>query len=161
MRNGERRHTFEFINGLRGLAALQVVLLHYCSSFLPRLARAAQFAHYDLETRLDHSPAFFLIDGYSAVYLFFVMSGFVLAPSFLTSNSGIGMQTAKRFTRLYLPVVGALAFALLLILFLPSAKESGPPSIRSPPPRTLTKFRKRLCWSGVKKDASRSSMMTA
>ncbi|WP_297842548.1 acyltransferase [Pseudomonas sp.] len=124
MRNDERRHTFEFINGLRGLAALQVVALHYCSSFLPRLARAAQFAHYDLETRLDHSPAFFMIDGYSAVYLFFVMSGFVLAPSFLASNSGIGMQTAKRFTRLYLPVVGALAFALVLILLLPSAKES-------------------------------------
>lgn len=123
MQNGQRRHTFEFVNGLRGLAAVQVVLLHYCSSFLPLLARAGQFAHYSFETKLGYSPGFFLIDGYSAVYLFFLMSGFVLAPSFLEGNSGIGLQVAKRFTRLYIPVVGALVLALALCALLPSAKE--------------------------------------
>jgi peptidoglycan/LPS O-acetylase OafA/YrhL len=122
MLNGERRHTFEFINGLRGLAALQVVLLHYCSSFLPLFARADLSAHYSFEPKLSYSPGFFLIDGYSAVYLFFLMSGFVLAPSFLKSHSGITLQISKRFVRLYIPVAGALAFALALCI-LPSAKE--------------------------------------
>jgi peptidoglycan/LPS O-acetylase OafA/YrhL len=123
MLNGERRHTFEFINGLRGLAALQVVLLHYFSSFLPMFARAGQVAHYSFETKLGYSPVFFPIDGFSAVYLFFLMSGFVLAPSFLKGDSGIGLQVAKRFTRLYIPVAGALVLALALCVLLPSAKE--------------------------------------
>src|ERR1700733_14751765 len=111
MLNGERRHTFEFINGLRGLAALQGVLFHYCSSFLPMFARAGQFAHYSFETKFGYSPAFFPIDGFSAVYLFFLMSGFVLAPSFLKADSGIVLQVAKRCTRLYIPVAGALVLA--------------------------------------------------
>ena len=34
--------------------------------------------------------------------------------------------------------------------YLPSANESGPPSISSPPPRWLTKFRSRASWSWVK-----------
>jgi peptidoglycan/LPS O-acetylase OafA/YrhL len=123
MLNGERRHTFEFINGLRGLAALQVVLLHYCSSFLPLFARIGLSAHYAFETKLGYSPVFFLIDGYSAVYLFFLMSGFVLAPSFLKNDSGISLQISKRFVRLYIPVMGALALALALCVLLPSAKE--------------------------------------
>ncbi|MGH8783407.1 acyltransferase family protein [Paraburkholderia sp.] len=123
MRTGERRHTFEFVNGLRGLAAFQVVALHYCSSFLPFFAKAEGPAHYGIEAKLSYSPAFFLIDGYSAVYLFFLMSGFVLAPSFISSDAGIVRQVANRFTRLYVPVAGALALALALSVLLPSAKD--------------------------------------
>lgn len=123
MRASERRHTFEFVNGLRGLAALQVVALHYCASFLPFFARVAGPAHYGIEAKLAYSPVFFLIDGYSAVYLFFLMSGFVLTPSFIGSSAGVPQQIAKRFTRLYIPVVGAVALSLALTLLLPSAKD--------------------------------------
>ena len=123
MRTGERRHTFEFVNGLRGLAALQVVALHYCSSFLPFVARVDGPAHYNFENVSGYSPAFFLIDGYSAVYLFFLMSGFVLAPSFIGSDVGVARQIGKRFTRLYVPVAGALALAFTLSILLPSAKD--------------------------------------
>jgi peptidoglycan/LPS O-acetylase OafA/YrhL len=123
MCTGERRHTFEFVNGLRGLAALQVVALHYCASFLPFFARVAGPAHYSIETKLAYSPVFFLIDGYSAVYLFFLMSGFVLTPSFIGSSAGVPQQIAKRFTRLYIPVIGAVALSLALTFLLPSAKD--------------------------------------
>lgn len=33
-----QKEQFEFINGIRGLAALQVVLLHFCAIFFPAFA---------------------------------------------------------------------------------------------------------------------------
>ncbi len=76
-----------FIHGLRRLAALQVVLLQYCSTFLPFAARTGTSHHYGWEATVAPSPLFFLIDGYSAVSLFFLMNGFVLAPSFMRATS--------------------------------------------------------------------------
>ncbi len=109
------------MDGLRGLAALQVLLLHYTAAFLPVTARVAGGTHYAWEQELSRSPAFVLIDGYSAVYLFFIMSGFVLAASFTRSQSGFFSLAAKRFARLFLPVFFALCIALLLLLWLPDA----------------------------------------
>lgn len=105
---------YAFLDGLRGLAAIQVVLLHYLSSFLPTLASAGDPAHYAWEARLSTRPLAYLWDGYSAVYLFFAMSGFVLAGSFLKSDLSIPRQVVKRFLRLWLPVVAAGIVAFLL-----------------------------------------------
>jgi peptidoglycan/LPS O-acetylase OafA/YrhL len=103
---------YAFIEGLRGLAACQVVLLHYCSVFFPLLARVGAHQNVTGEARLSHSPLFLLIDGYSAVYVFFVMSGFVLAGSFLHSAHAFYWLALKRFVRLYLPVLAAFVCAI-------------------------------------------------
>lgn len=113
-----------FIESLRGLAACQVVLLHYCAAFLPVLARLPGPAHFADEASLSHSPLFALLDGYSAVYLFFVMSGFVLAPSFLRAPQGAPALIGKRFVRLFLPVLAAFCCAVLLRLALPQARDA-------------------------------------
>ena len=113
-----------FIESLRGLAACQVLLLHYCAAFLPVLARVPGPAHFDAEATLSHTPVFTLMDGYSAVYLFFVMSGFVLAPSFLRARQGVPLQVSKRFVRLFLPVLAAFGCALLLLLALPQGRDA-------------------------------------
>jgi peptidoglycan/LPS O-acetylase OafA/YrhL len=113
---------FEFIDGLRGIAACQVVLLHYCAAFLPTMARVGGSPHYAWESSITRSPFFFLIDGYSAVYLFFIMSGFVLAPSFIHCPKGSAALAFKRFTRLFIPVLAASFLALALLLLLPGAK---------------------------------------
>lgn len=105
---------YAFLDGLRGLAAIQVVLLHYLSSFLPTLASAGGPVHFAWETRLSTRPLAYLWDGYSAVYLFFAMSGFVLAGSFIKSDLSIAQQVLKRFLRLWLPVVAASLVAFLL-----------------------------------------------
>jgi peptidoglycan/LPS O-acetylase OafA/YrhL len=110
-----------FIESLRGLAACQVMVLHYCAAFLPMLARVPGPAHFAAEPAASHSPLFLLLDGYSAVYLFFVMSGFVLAPSFLRAPQPAAALVAKRFTRLFLPVLAAFLCAVLLKLALPDA----------------------------------------
>jgi hypothetical protein len=59
-----------YLEGLRGIAALQVVLLHFVTAFAPNAA--------------EHAPAPLpvLFDGHTAVYVFFLISGAVLTPSF-------------------------------------------------------------------------------
>jgi peptidoglycan/LPS O-acetylase OafA/YrhL len=106
-----------FIEGMRGIAACQVVLLHYCAALLPVLARVGGASHFESEQALARSPLFALIDGYSAVYLFFVMSGLVLAGSFLRAPGAFAPLAAKRLLRLLLPVAVAFAFAIGVLLF--------------------------------------------
>jgi peptidoglycan/LPS O-acetylase OafA/YrhL len=113
-----------WIEGLRGLAALQVILLHYAATFLPVFARVEGVAHYGWEKAASTSPWFFVIDGNSAVYLFFIMSGFVLAQSFGRSTLNFWWQLVKRFLRLFLPVLAASMFALGLLLLVGSPKAA-------------------------------------
>ena len=74
---------FDFINGTRGVAALQVVLLHYCAFFFPGFSRVQPQGHFAWETTLTNTPLYFLIDGQNAVSIFFIMSGFVLTLSLI------------------------------------------------------------------------------
>jgi len=60
----------QHLEGLRGIAALQVVLLHFVTGFLPDTAEHAA------------PPLPVLWDGHTAVYAFFLISGAVLTPSF-------------------------------------------------------------------------------
>lgn len=113
-----------FIEGMRGIAACQVVLLHYCAAVLPVLARVGGAGHFEYEQALARSPLFALIDGYSAVYLFFVMSGFVLAGSFLRTPRAFPLLAAKRLVRLFLPVVAAFVIGLLLLAALPQSRAA-------------------------------------
>lgn len=108
-----------FLEGLRGLAAMQVLLLHYCAMILPYAARADDVRHFDAELWFAATPLFFLINGHVAVQLFFLISGTVLAASFLRSDASIPAQILKRFLRLLLPALAAIAFALALLYWLP------------------------------------------
>lgn len=113
-----------FIEGMRGIAACQVILLHYCAALLPVLARVGGGSHFEWEQALARSPLFALIDGYSAVYLFFVMSGFVLAGSFLRTPRRFHLLAAKRMLRLFVPVAAAFLVGVLLLAALPQARTA-------------------------------------
>ncbi|WP_167359240.1 acyltransferase family protein [Burkholderia diffusa] len=117
-----RTSKFEFVDGLRGVAALQVVLLHYGSAFLPVFTRAGLPEHFAWENAASNSPLFVAFQGYVAVYVFFIMSGFVLAGSFLNSTSSIATQALKRSLRLYIPVAASLIIAALLKFFFHGAR---------------------------------------
>jgi peptidoglycan/LPS O-acetylase OafA/YrhL len=114
----------EFIEGLRGVAAMQVILLHYFAAFLPVLARVGGSPHYAWEVAIARSPLFALIDGYSAVYLFFLLSGFVLAGSFTRANSSFSALLSKRFVRLFLPVCAAFVMSALLVALVPDFRAA-------------------------------------
>ena len=98
----------QYLEGLRGIAAVQVVLLHFVTAFMPVMAEQAA------------PPWRPLFDGHTAVYVFFLISGAVLTPSFARGGAW-SRQGAKRVVRLGIPVAAAAAIALALLASLPSA----------------------------------------
>jgi peptidoglycan/LPS O-acetylase OafA/YrhL len=108
------------LEGLRGVAALIVLVHHALLATLPRLAGAYGQGPYPrggtLQWWLTYSPLHVLWGGGEWVVVFFVLSGFVLS---LPSARGAGVPRPRsyypsRFVRLYLPVWGALIFAALV-----------------------------------------------
>jgi peptidoglycan/LPS O-acetylase OafA/YrhL len=97
-----------YLDGLRGIAALQVVLLHFVTGFMPWTAEHAW------------PPLRVVFDGHTAVYVFFLISGAVLTPSFARPGRFLG-KFAKRIVRLGIPVAAAAAIATVLLSLLPDA----------------------------------------
>jgi peptidoglycan/LPS O-acetylase OafA/YrhL len=91
------------LDGLRGLAALQVVLGHYLQAFAPPAVKTVGF----------------IADGGCAVNLFFLMSGMVLTPSFEQSPNAVVTGVARRVIRLGLPLAIAVSLALAAQTHLP------------------------------------------
>jgi peptidoglycan/LPS O-acetylase OafA/YrhL len=98
----------QYLEGLRGIAAMQVVLLHFVSGFMPDAAQHAW------------PPLRVLFDGHTAVYVFFLISGAVLTPSFARAGR-FAAKLAKRVVRLGIPVAAAAAIATLLLAVWPDA----------------------------------------
>ncbi|MGA7776626.1 MAG: acyltransferase family protein [Paraburkholderia sp.] len=112
-----------WLEGLRGAATLQVFLLHYLTAFFPGANdRGAAPFHYSWEAWIARpSPLFWLFDGYSAVYLFFLLSGTVLTYSFRAAPLQIPQQVMRRVVRLIMPVFFAAALASLLFSLYPTS----------------------------------------
>ena len=111
-----------WLDGLRGIAAVQVVFLHYASAFLPAIGLTAPgLAHYGWEMSVIHSPLFLPFDGYSAVYIFFVLSGVALTYSFGSTPFAIGPNVLRRVIRLGIPMAAAMTLAAGWFLWLPHA----------------------------------------
>ncbi|HUB75554.1 MAG TPA: acyltransferase family protein, partial [Solirubrobacteraceae bacterium] len=108
------------LEGLRGLAALVVLVHHSLLATVPRFAGAYGIGPYPLRGTLEwwltYSPLHVIWGGGEAVIVFFVLSGFVL--SLPSARSGRALRAVSyypsRFVRLYLPVWGALIFAALV-----------------------------------------------
>lgn len=108
------------LDSLRGLAALVVVFQHFSLVYGIHVPGAgapqAEWAAYRV---WQFFPFHILIAGHEAVLLFFLLSGFVLAlPYFRQSAPTYPRFLAKRFCRLYLPYVAALALACAANTFL-------------------------------------------
>jgi peptidoglycan/LPS O-acetylase OafA/YrhL len=106
-----------YLESIRGLAALQVLLLHFFAAFAPDLVFAlpagAAIAGY-----IHLSPLYFLYDGYSAVYIFFALSGYVLTRSFERHLAQPSSQILARVVRLGLPAMAAtLVAAAVMLIF--------------------------------------------
>lgn len=111
-----------WIDGMRGYAAIQVVLLHYSSALLPVLGLASSgIPHAKIEPYLAHSPFFFILNGYAAVWLFFLLSGVVLTGSFGAAPRAIISSIVRRIVRLGLPMVCAIFLGAILYSAWPHA----------------------------------------
>jgi peptidoglycan/LPS O-acetylase OafA/YrhL len=112
-----------WLEGLRGAATAQVFLLHYLTAFFPGANdRGDAPFHYGWEAWIARpSPLFWLFDGYSAVYVFFLLSGTVLTYSFRAAPLQIPQQVIRRVVRLIVPVFFAAALASLLFSLVPTS----------------------------------------
>lgn len=114
----------ESLDGLRGVAAL-VVLVHHALLLIPVLA--APYFHPGAagdtgswEWVMVHTPLHLLWDGAGPVYIFFVLSGLVLAlPVLRAQKFRWRAYYPQRLIRLYVPVWGAVALAVTTIIIAP------------------------------------------
>lgn len=116
------------LDGLRGVAAL-IVVLHHSLLLIPELS-AQYYTHDAVDTSgpiawlLTYTPLHLIWQGQTAVYVFFVLSGIVLTLPVLTSkNFAWRAYYPQRLLRLYLPVWGAVVFAALVIVAVPRVAD--------------------------------------
>jgi peptidoglycan/LPS O-acetylase OafA/YrhL len=94
-----------YLDGLRGLAALDVVITHFAAIFYPFALFGASYPrHHVGEEYFWQTPLGLLVSGRFAVCLFFVLSAFVLSLRYLgvvaAGNPDLGASIAKRTFRL-------------------------------------------------------------
>jgi peptidoglycan/LPS O-acetylase OafA/YrhL len=112
------------LDGIRGIAAA-VVVLHHCLLVEPDLVRPYITAEplspsAPLPWALEHTPLHLLWAGTEAVYVFFVLSGFVLTMAWTSPvRRSWAAYYPQRLLRLYLPVLGAVALAAALTVVVP------------------------------------------
>lgn len=116
----------EFLDSIRGLAALAVLLGHSLASYKWPLGTVWFF-----NLPLAHSP----FDGKAAVAMFFVLSGFVLSRPYLVSN-GQGRPPrkmfwpafyARRVARIWLPWLFAFCLSAVAQIYWFKAWPTSPP----------------------------------
>jgi peptidoglycan/LPS O-acetylase OafA/YrhL len=117
------------LDGLRGLAAL-VVVVHHSLLIAPALAAAyggalpapvSGWAWW-----LSYTPLHLFWAGGESVFLFFVLSGFVLTLPFAGGRGGSwAAYYPRRLARLYVPVWAAVALSVVLFLLVPRAAAGG------------------------------------
>ena len=100
---------YEYIDALRGLAALAVLYLHAAGS-----VKAGNLVHNDLEATIIKALTEVVDVGQIGVIVFFAISGFVIPISLTKRNSSAAGFVLSRFFRLYpaywLSIVMALYF---------------------------------------------------
>ena len=113
---------FRFLDGLRGWAAVVVLLHHIFVDGLPANALMADRAMW--------AKVFFL-NGTLAVCVFFVISGFSLSIRYLHDGDGRALAriAAGRYLRLALPILAicTITYGLLVLGVIPPAAQRPPP----------------------------------
>jgi len=100
----------EYIDGLRGVAAIMVCFGHFIGAFAPELTNANPaapfFQQHPVMKYFVFSPCNIVYNASLAVFIFFVLSGYVLSyPYFLTGDKKIILPSmCKRYFRLTIPV---------------------------------------------------------
>lgn len=114
------RSRLSSLDGLRGVAAV-VVLLHHSLLVVPALAAPyfGQPIEPGLPALLVTTPLHLLWAGTEAVYLFFILSGLVLGLSTDSRSFRWAAYFPSRMVRLYLPVIAAVALAVVVIAIVP------------------------------------------
>jgi len=104
------------IEGIRGVACFMVVLSHLSLTFFPHLHAFSGKAGIENSVQgfIHNSPFGFIYSGTSAVYIFFVLSGYILTYVALKGNvHKLIAMSLKRYPRLMIPAVVSCILAFL------------------------------------------------
>jgi peptidoglycan/LPS O-acetylase OafA/YrhL len=113
------------LDGLRGVAALVVLVFHVLILSETFAAREPGVRPHEASWWVTHTPLSLLWAGEEAVFLFFVLSGFVLAlPTTTTAEVRWRAYYPQRLLRLYLPVWASLLFAAALVVVVPRGPQA-------------------------------------
>ena len=113
--NGKRR--FPELDGLRGIAALWVVLFHYTFGV------ANHWLKHDLSLAAQVTPWNASIDGLRAVDLFFIVSGFVIFMTLDSSKSLLDF-VVSRFARLFPAYWFSVLLTSTVVILIPVVGQS-------------------------------------
>jgi len=109
----------EYLDGLRGMASLMVVLHHYLCAFYPVLIfGASSIVHIGpIEAWIAASPLNLFYNGGFAVCIFFVLSGYVLTNKFFRTKQHevIISSAVRRYVRLMIPILFTVISAYILL----------------------------------------------
>lgn len=107
----------DHLDGLRGVAAVTVVIFHLMSALTPWLVPEQQpGAHW-----LAYTPLAVLWNGTFAVSVFFVLSGFVVTNATLRRADPIWIDVVIRYLRLAIPATLSTLAAWFLLSALPNS----------------------------------------
>lgn len=117
-----QKNRYLYLEGLRGLLALIVVVHHFILLFYPDVYygsnRVSDFANqpHSFLMLLAITPLNIFMNGTWAVCMFMLLSGFVLSLRYYESNQSSIIQTSffKRYFRLTIPVLAAILMIYLL-----------------------------------------------
>lgn len=108
----------EYLDSLRGIAAMTVVVFHCMISFV-----IFHSANYESEYQngfiklITETPIKLIWNGTEAVLLFFVLSGFVLSISYLKGRANsYNVFLVKRFARIYIPYIVVMSISVILTM---------------------------------------------
>lgn len=110
-----RSRRVQELDAVRGLAALSVVLGH-CVIAYPAMADNTRADGLTVANVLKYTPLKLVFDGFPAVMIFFVLSGFVLALQLSGSGreQSYGTFVARRVCRIWIPYMAAVALAMVV-----------------------------------------------
>ena len=123
-RSGATSARVTFLDGLRGIAAFVVIVSHLIAGFFPALYFGAEGrSGAELMDAISKSPLFVAYSGTFAVYIFFVLSGFVIAASAAKTTCRLPVLVIARYLRLAVPVGASVCFAFALVNVFPGAPQ--------------------------------------
>ena len=132
--NVQRLH---HLDGLRGVAALLVLLHHIFYIFIPLSNTSTSGNRNAVAELFTLPPLHVLINGKFWVAVFFVLSAYVIAMIAARSRDNLLHLFGRRYLRLSVPIVGSTLFAFALLSIFPDITAQ---SVSSMPNSALVQF---------------------
>lgn len=109
--DGRQKH----IDGLKGIACVMIMVGHYLG--IVKFTSGMPGYSLGIVKSITNANWGMFLDESIWLRLFFVISGYLLAMSKITTIKQLGKKSVKRFLRLFLPVLGACVFIYILYVF--------------------------------------------